>query len=38
MPIDTRKERKREEAYRAIWAIAAELRAAVRQIIPEIEG
>ena len=29
MPIDTKKEREREEVHRAIWAIADELRGAV---------
>ena len=38
MPIDTKKEREREEVHRAIRAIADELRGAVRDIIAEIEG
>ena len=38
MAVDNKKEREREEVHRAIWAIADELHAAIRQIIEEIEG
>lgn len=35
--VDTKKEQERDELHRAIWAIADELREAIRKIIEEIE-
>lgn len=35
--VDTKKEQEHDELHRAIWAIADELREAIRKIIEEIE-